>query len=57
MSAETTRVECDRRECAFYSEKPGDDMCHCKHPDKPRHLYDKTCPLYRLDWQKKRKGS
>jgi hypothetical protein len=38
--------------CLYYTSHTGDSACYCKHPDKPHHMMEPKCPLYRPDWSK-----
>ncbi|GAB4317082.1 MAG: hypothetical protein Kow0059_09960 [Candidatus Sumerlaeia bacterium] len=46
---------CRLSDCLFFEGpiegRPG--YCLCSHPDKQLYLQKPTCPLYRLDWQKR----
>ena len=51
-------VECTLKDCIFYHtdpEQPG--IVYCKHQDKPHHMQNDPCPLYRLNWQQRSKGA
>jgi hypothetical protein len=51
--ASFTLVYCDLRDCLFYDVEPTNEKkCRCSHPDKPHHMTNVRCPLYRIDWQK-----
>ena len=49
MSSET-RVDCTLTTCSFYSTKPPDKACYCKHPDKPHYIGGGACPLFKANW-------
>ena len=52
-----TLVYCELRDCVSYRPETGQvRKCRCVHPDKPHHMSQLTCPLYRLDWQKQMKA-
>lgn len=52
-----TVVFCDLKDCFYYRPEPDQPRkCRCAHPDKPRHLDQSVCPLYKMDWQKKLKA-
>jgi hypothetical protein len=51
-----TRVVCDREDCVFYTTKPGISACFCTHAEKPHHIVEASCPLYRQDWAKADQG-
>lgn len=46
------RVDCDRKDCAFYTTREDDYACYCTNPNKKHHLIEDSCPLYRPDWSK-----
>lgn len=48
------RVLCGMFQCIYYAPTgvTGDKHCLCSHPDKPRHMFEESCPLYRLDWNR-----
>ncbi|MFP4380337.1 MAG: hypothetical protein ACLFUS_07530 [Candidatus Sumerlaeia bacterium] len=47
-----TPVECKLSDCMYFNKKSGDTMCYCSHKDKPYHMVEDVCPLYRKDWNK-----
>ena len=51
MSPET-KVLCDKTDCAFFTKKPGSTSIFCTQGDKPHHMHEDVCPLYRPDWSK-----
>lgn len=51
----TTPTICVREDCLHYTKQPGDNLCYCKHSDKPHHLHDEPCPLHRVNWDEARK--
>jgi hemolysin-activating ACP:hemolysin acyltransferase len=46
------RVECNKKDCAFYTTRDNEPVCYCTHPNKRHHLIEDNCPLYRPDWSK-----
>jgi hypothetical protein len=48
-----TPVYCDLDDC-IYHERDEKRQVFCHHPDKPMHMRVNPCPLYRLDWKKRR---
>ena len=57
-SNEKKLVRCSMDACIYYIEAQGlgSGMAFCKHPDKSVVRQSGSCPLYRLDWQKKLKN-
>lgn len=54
MQEKFTLCFCELKDCIFYRPAPESERkCRCAHPDKPQHLSQLVCPLYRMDWQKK----
>lgn len=56
-SSDPLIVPCRLSDCLYYEgrteSRPG--YCYCSHPDKEHYLQNPSCPLYRLDWQKRAK--
>ena len=41
-----------------YEPEPSDAVkCRCTHTDKPHYMDGATCPLYKMDWQKKMRAA
>jgi hypothetical protein len=54
MNGRWTKVTCTMTDCLYHNKDPhGGQLVYCSHADKPRYMEGATCPLYRMDWQKK----
>lgn len=52
-----TLVFCRLADCMHYRPDDRDPgRCRCVHPDKPFHLKEATCPLYKAEWKSKVEG-
>ncbi|MBX3728020.1 MAG: hypothetical protein KF858_02450 [Candidatus Sumerlaeia bacterium] len=50
------RVTCSLNDCFYHHAVTGLDdeihACDCSHPDKPMHLRQVPCPIYKKNWSK-----